>query len=89
MLTLLLIPYRRGERWAYRAIPCLALTVLVPTAYHCLALAVMTGAPTPWQFPLLSIGLVLLAWSLSRGGPADRKARVGHGKDSDKKHSHD
>jgi hypothetical protein len=72
VLTLLLIPYQHGEQWARRAIPGLALIVLVPTAYQCLALAIANGTPTPWPFPLLAIGLVLLAWSLSRGswGPA-------------------
>jgi len=58
MGVLLLVPFRRGERWAAWALPGLGLMTTVPPAYHAVVLAAWTGASTPW--PVLPVPIALV-----------------------------
>jgi hypothetical protein len=70
--TLLVIPFRRGERWVRWAIAGLSLLTLIPAAYESATLAATTGATTPWPILLVAIVLVVVAFWLAR------PATVGH-----------
>ena len=48
MILLLLIPFRRGERWSYWAIPFLGILFSLLTAYAAYTIDVRTPASTPW-----------------------------------------
>jgi hypothetical protein len=64
--TLLMIPFRRGERWVRWAIAGLSLLTLVPAVYISASLAASTGATTPWPILVVAIALGLVAFWLAR-----------------------
>ena len=57
--VLTLIPFRRGQRWAYWAIPMIGFIYGAPIAYGAYALHRSTQATTPWK-PVVIILLVLV-----------------------------
>ena len=67
--TLLIVPFRRGERWARWAIAGLCLTTLVPAACIAVSLAAATGAATPW--PILVAGIVQVFAGFLLSAPDD------------------
>jgi hypothetical protein len=71
-ITTLLIPLRRGERWARWAIAGLCLNTLVPASWIAVRLAAATGAATPWPFLLGAIALVVVGFWLARPIDPDR-----------------
>ena len=71
LLALLLVPWRRGERWALIAVPAIALGYSLPMLAITLAVRAETGAATPW-LPL-AIGSLLVGFAtlLSRPDHSD------------------
>jgi hypothetical protein len=65
--VILFIPFRRGEKWAHRAIPALALVMMGISLYVTLKVAWATGASTPWPASLIGILLAIFAFYLSPG----------------------
>jgi hypothetical protein len=49
LLLILLIPLRRGERWALWATPVIGITFTLLTAYAAYTIDVGTPADTPWR----------------------------------------
>ena len=58
MGILLLIPFRRGEKWVRWALPLIGLSSLLPTAGGALFLSISTGTWTPW--PVLVVANVII-----------------------------
>jgi len=65
MTILLVIPFRRGERWARWTIPALGFAWLGPTLFIAFRLAGSTGAATPWPGLVIMIVLLALGFLLS------------------------
>ena len=65
--VILFIPFRRGEKWAHRAIPILALVMLGISLYVTLKVAWATGASTPWPASLVGLLLAIIAFVISPG----------------------
>ena len=65
MTVLLVVPFRRGERWARWAIPAVGLAWLGPTLYIALRLSNSTGAATPWRGLVVAIVVLALGYLLS------------------------
>ena len=63
--VLLIIPFRRGEKWSRWAIFVLGLGMLLPGFYFALKLYLITGVLTPWPIILLLVGLILAGFFLS------------------------
>jgi len=74
---LTLIPFRRGERWAYWVIPVTGLLWCVPISYGAHALHSSTGAGTPWKavmiFSLVLVAAYLLTLRSSQGAEPQRE----------------
>lgn len=64
-LIILFIPFRRGERWAYWAIPVPAYIWNGFSLYVTTKVAITTGASTPWLASLIALITVAIAFILS------------------------
>lgn len=62
---LLLIPFRRNERWAFWAVPLIGLFAAVPTLYATLLVKARTPASPPWFGAAAAIALLVLGFVLS------------------------
>jgi peptidoglycan/LPS O-acetylase OafA/YrhL len=62
---LVLVPLRRGDAWARRAVPAVGLTGVLPTTALVAGLGASTGAPVPLAPLLAAIGLLVAGWLLS------------------------
>jgi hypothetical protein len=74
ILVLVALPFRRGEAWAFKALPCLVLLCGLSALYTALTLTLLTPASAPWPAALGAAALALvgflLAPSPSRESPA-------------------
>lgn len=52
LFILLAIPFRRGERWAYWAVPLIGMVFTALTAYAAYTIDVRTPASPPWRLTL-------------------------------------
>ena len=52
LFTLLAIPFRRGEHWAYWAVPLIGMVFTALTAYAAYTIDVRTPASPPWRLTL-------------------------------------
>ena len=73
-LILLFIPFRRGERWAYWAIPIIAFLWNGFSLYVTAKVAIATGASTPWAASVIGLVMVAVAFILSVGTGEKQKA---------------
>jgi hypothetical protein len=64
---LLAIPFRRGDRWAYRALPALVLLCALSALFTSLTLARLTPASPPWPLALVMVGLSAAGFLLAPG----------------------
>jgi cobalamin synthase len=62
---LALIPFRRGQRWAYWAIPIIGFIYGTPIAYGAYALHHSTQAATPWKAVVIILLVLLVAFLLT------------------------
>jgi len=67
ILLLLMIPFRRGELWAHRAVPCLVLLCGLSALFTSSTLARLTPGSPPWQITLVMVFLAGLGLALSPG----------------------
>jgi len=65
MTFLLLIPFRRGEKWAKWAMLCVGLAVWVPMLIGAIWVYTSTGAASPWQANSAMLIALLVAFALS------------------------
>jgi len=72
--VLILLPFRRGARWARWAVPGLGLLGSLLLLLPVLSLELRTGAATPWRWLLLAIVLLTVGAvsSLSERRPSSR-----------------
>ena len=63
--VLTLIPYRRGQLWAYRAVPVIGYASGAPTLYVAYSLHHSTGASTPWIGIAVILLILLMAYLLT------------------------
>ena len=73
-LIILLIPFRRGERWAYWAIPVPAFLWNAFSLYVTAKVAIATGASTPWAASVIALVMVTVAFRLSVSTGEKQKA---------------
>jgi hypothetical protein len=66
---LLLIPFRRGELWAHRAVPGLVLLCASSALFTSLTLARMTPGSPPWPLALVMAFLAGIGFILAPGRP--------------------
>ena len=67
-LTILLwIPFRRGQRWSYWAIPLIGLVEHAPTFFMTFHVARITDAEPPWLPVLTAMVLLVTGWLLAAG----------------------
>ena len=66
-LILLLIPFRRGAQWAHWAIPLVGFIWNGFSLFVTGAVAMKTGASTPWPSAVIGTILIILAFILSPG----------------------
>jgi hypothetical protein len=62
---LTLIPFKRGQRWAYWAIPIIGFIYGTPIAYGAYALHRSTQAATPWKAIVIILLALLVAFLLT------------------------
>jgi hypothetical protein len=62
---LTLIPFRRGQKWAYWAIPIIGFIYGTPIAYGAYALHHSTQAATPWKEVVIILLVLLVAYLLT------------------------
>ena len=62
---LLLIPFRKGERWAILSVPALQIFFLSFLLYVTLNIALHTKASTPWPFSVVGLSLSIIAFLFS------------------------
>jgi hypothetical protein len=62
---LTLIPFSRGQRWAYWAIPIIGFIYGAPIAYGAYALHYSTQAATPWKVVVIILLVLLVAYLLT------------------------
>ena len=67
MLILLLIPFRRGEKWAHWAIPIVGIVWSGFSLYVSATVAIKTHASTPWPASIAGIIMIVAAFILSPG----------------------
>ena len=65
--VILFIPFRRGEKWAHRTIPAVALVMVGISLSVTLKVAWETGASTPWPANLVALLLTIIAFIISPG----------------------
>ncbi len=63
--VLTLIPFKRGERWAYWAIPIIGFIYGTPIAYGAYAFHRSTQAATPWKAVVIILLVLLVAFLLT------------------------
>jgi hypothetical protein len=64
-IILILIPFRKGEAWARWAIPVIILPSCIYLLYVTLHLKSTMQASTPWQLPVVTLLLIIVAIILS------------------------
>lgn len=69
ILTMLAIPFRRGEIWARWAVPMVGITFTLLTAYAAYSIDVRTAASPPWRQTLGLTGLYVTGAVLSLSRP--------------------
>jgi hypothetical protein len=67
MGVLLIIPFRKGLKWAYWAVPIIGLIAAATALYATIYVAQNTLATPPWIFPAVGIGLLIMGFLLSLG----------------------
>ena len=67
ILVLLLVPFRRGETWAHRAVPFLVLLCGLSALLTSSTLARLTPGSPPWQLTLVMIALGGVGFAISPG----------------------
>lgn len=73
LAILLLIPFRRGERWARWAVPAIGVVFTALTAYAAFTIDVRTPASPPWRqtlglTALYAAGALISQWPSRPGG---------------------
>jgi hypothetical protein len=63
--VLLVVPFRRGDRWARWAIPVVGLGFWLPVLFGATRLAASSGAATPWRGAIIPIVLLIAGFLLS------------------------
>ena len=63
--VLTLFPFRRGQKWAIRAIPLIGLIFYAPIAYGARALHYSTQASTPWKGVAIMSAILIAAYLLT------------------------
>jgi hypothetical protein len=76
---LTLIPARRGQKWAHRAIPVIGLFYWAPVTYLAYSLHHATGASTPWQPAVINVLFLLTAYFLA-AKPVEKAGQRREGK---------
>ena len=67
ILVLLLVPFRRGETWAYRAVPFLVLLCGLSALFTSSTLARLTPGSPPWHLTLVMVFLAGVGFALAPG----------------------
>ncbi|MBL6952854.1 MAG: hypothetical protein ISR50_09485 [Alphaproteobacteria bacterium] len=67
LLVLLIVPYRQGQPWARWALTGVGLMYGILSAYLTLVYQADTAASVPWQGPVVSIVVLVIAHFLSAG----------------------
>ncbi|MGD0855679.1 MAG: hypothetical protein ABSA18_07715 [Dehalococcoidia bacterium] len=62
---LLLIPFRKGDKWVKWALLCIGMAIWIPMLIGSIWIYTATGAPSPWQLNLVMLVLLLVAFILS------------------------
>jgi len=67
VLLILLIPFRRGDRWAFWAVPLIGGVFTALTAYAAFTIETLTPASTPWRQTLgltavYTVGALISFW---------------------------
>jgi hypothetical protein len=68
---LTLIPFKRGQRWAYWAIPIIGFIYGTPIAYGAYSLYHSTQAATPWKAVVIILLVLLVAFLLTLRSAAE------------------
>jgi hypothetical protein len=76
ILVLLAVPFRRGEAWAYRALPALVGLSGALALHTALTLTLLTPASAPWPAAVATIGLALAGFALAPAPAPQRSARA-------------
>jgi hypothetical protein len=63
---LLVVPFRRQERWVRTALLVIGGTILIPTLVGTFQVRAETGAPAPWWPHVVMLSALLAAWWLTR-----------------------
>lgn len=63
--AILLVPFRKGERWAKYILPIIALVNIVPALYGALYARANTTAEPPWVLLVISLVIVTVGFLLS------------------------
>ena len=66
-LIMLLIPFRRGELWAKRAVPLILMVFNGFCLYVSVTVAAKTDASTPWPLSIAVIIVILAGYIISSG----------------------
>lgn len=64
-IILLIIPFRKGERWAIWSVPLIQILFLGFALYIPLTIALKTQASTPWPFSIAALVISIIAFLLS------------------------
>ncbi len=67
IFLLLVIPFRRGDVWAQRAVPALVVLSALLALYTSLTLTLLTPASAPWPLAIAMAVLGLVGFALSPG----------------------
>ena len=67
VIVVVIIPFRRGEKWTLWLIPLLVLVWTGLSAHSSVTVAMRTQASTPWWIAATTIVLMLVAFVLSFG----------------------
>jgi hypothetical protein len=77
---LTLIPFRRGQRYAYWAIPVIGFIYCAPITYGAHALHYSTQAATPWKVVMILSLVLLAAYLLTVRSSPEEGPQRGEGK---------
>ena len=66
VIWLVIVPVRRGERWARLVVPCLLLIFYVPTLLATLSVLENTPASPPWWGNLVALAATVAAFILDK-----------------------
>jgi len=75
MAIILFKPFKRGEPWAFWAVPFIGLTTAIPLLYLTVSVALQTSTTTPWLAAAVGVALQIAALVLSLG-PGSSRNRV-------------